>query len=243
MARTYPSEFLIPNPSNPRDRIALNPFVGLERVQSDGTTEPAGRAHAYALSEALAELGHPALGAVPIICFEWLQRPENVLAGHISWTDYRAPKNPLAVRINHHKTRRKIWQPLEDEGGQLLYPELEAYLERVPRLGVPIVLFEPLRGPKNPETGLRTPRLYSFEHARHLVQKARKAAGLPAHVTFAACRHGGMTELGDAGLTESQVMALSAHEAPAAARIYVKRTQLQRLAAARKRRSFIERSA
>lgn len=105
------------------------------------------------------------------------------------------------------------------------------------------MLFEPLRGSKNPETGLRTPRLYSFEHARHLVQKARKVAGLPAHVTFAACRHGGMTELGDAGLTEAQVMALSAHETPAAARIYVKRTQLQRITAARKRRSFIERSA
>ena len=52
-----------------------------------------------------------------------------------------------------------------------------------------------------------------------------------------------MTELGDAGLTETQVMALSAHETPAAARIYVKRTHLQRVAAARKRRSFIERSA
>jgi len=44
-------------------------------------------------------------------------------------------------------------------------------------------------------------------------------------------------------LTESQVMALSAHETPAAARIYVKRTQLQRMVAARKRRSHIERSA
>jgi hypothetical protein len=52
-----------------------------------------------------------------------------------------------------------------------------------------------------------------------------------------------MTELGDAGLTEAQVMALSAHETPAAARIYVKRTQLQRITAARKRRGFIERSA
>jgi hypothetical protein len=243
VARTYPSEFLIPNPSNPRDRIALNPFVGLERAQSDGTTLPATREQAYALSEALAGLGHPALGAVPIICLELLQRPENVLAGYLSWTDYRPPKRPLEIRIDHKKTKRSIWQPLEDEEGQLLYPKLEAYLKRVPRLGVPIVLFEPLRGPKNPDTGLRTPRLYSFEHARHLVQKARKAAGLPAHVTFAACRHGGMTELGDAGLTESQVMALSAHQTPAAARIYVKRTQLQRIAAARKRRSFIERSA
>ena len=36
-----------------------------------------------------------------------------------------------------------------------------------------------------------------------------------------------MTELGDAGLTEAQVMALSAHETPDAARLYVKRTEVQ----------------
>jgi hypothetical protein len=41
-----------------------------------------------------------------------------------------------------------------------------------------------------------------------------------------------MTELGDAGLTEPQIMSLSAHETPAAARVYVKRTELQRVAAA-----------
>jgi len=50
-----------------------------------------------------------------------------------------------------------------------------------------------------------------------LVQEARAKANLPKHVTFAACRHGGMTELGDAGLTEPQIMSLSAHETPAAA--------------------------
>jgi hypothetical protein len=54
-----------------------------------------------------------------------------------------------------------------------LYPELETFLARVPRLGVPIVLFEPVRGPKNAAIGSRTPRLYSLEHTRHLVQEAR----------------------------------------------------------------------
>ena len=101
---------------------------------------------------------------------------------------------------------------------------------RVPRLGIPMVLLEPERGPKSSATGKRTPRLYSLEHARHLVQEARAKAGLPKHVTLAACRHGGMTELGDAGLTESQIMSLSAHETPTAARVYVKRTELQRMA-------------
>jgi hypothetical protein len=203
-----------------------DPFVGVERVRSEGTTEPASRADAYALAEALAGMGHPALGAAALICYEWLQRPENILAGKISWTDYRPLNHPHAVRIDHHKTKRKIWQPLEDEEGRL-YPELEAFLARVPRLGIPIVLLEPARGPKSAETGKRTPRLYSLEHARHLVQVARANAELPKHITLAARRHGGMTELGD--------------ETPAAARVYVKRTELQRMSAARKRRQFVDR--
>ena len=201
VARKYPGQFLVPNPHNPRERIALNPFIGVERVRGQGTTEPASRADAYALAEALTEIGHPALGAATLICYEWLQRPENVLAGKISWSDYRPAHHPLAVRIDHHKTKKKIWQPLEDENGRL-YPELEVYLTRVPRLGIPMVLLEPERGPRSSGTGKRTPRLYSLEHARHLVQEARAKAGLPKHVTLAACRHGGMTELGDAGLTE-----------------------------------------
>jgi hypothetical protein len=239
VSRKYPAQFLVPNPMNPRDRIPLNPFIGVERVRGRGTTEPATRAEAYALAEALHSMGHPALGAAALICFEWLQRPENILAGKIAWTDYRPALQPSAVRIDHHKTRKKIWQPLEDETGAL-YPELEAFLARVPRRGVPIVLLEPERGPKNAVTGKRTTRLYSLEHARHLIQAARAKAKLPKHVTLAACRHGGMTELGDAGLTEPQIMSLSAHETPSAARVYVKRTELQRVAAARKRRQFVE---
>ena len=41
-----------------------------------------------------------------------------------------------------------------------------------------------------------------------IVRDARRKAGLPEHVTLTACRHGGMTELGDASLTEQGVMAL-----------------------------------
>ena len=45
------------------------------------------------------------------------------------------------------------------------------------------------------------------------------------YLTLAACRHGGLTELGDAELTEQGVMALSGHRTPEAARLYVKRTR------------------
>jgi type V secretory pathway adhesin AidA len=77
-------------------------------------------------------------------------------------------------------------------------------------------------------------------YAQAKVREARESAKLGAHVTLDACRHGGMTELGDAELAEQGVMALSGHKTPQAARLYVKRTELQRITAATKRRQWIE---
>ncbi len=48
------------------------------------------------------------------------------------------------------------------------------------------------------------------------------------------------TEFGDAEVTEQDVMALPGHRTPEAARIYVKRTETQRVTAARRRRAWIE---
>jgi hypothetical protein len=59
-------------------------------------------------------------------------------------------------------------------------------------------------------------------------------------VTLDACRHGGMTELGDAELREQGVMPLYGHRTPQAARLYVKRTERQRLSTARQRRKWVE---
>ena len=77
-------------------------------------------------------------------------------------------------------------------------------------------------------------------YAQAKVREAREVAGLGQHVTLDACRHGGMTELGDAELAEQGVMALSGHKTPRAARPYVKRTEHQRVSAAAKRRDFID---
>ena len=49
-----------------------------------------------------------------------------------------------------------------------------------------------------------------------------------------------MTELGDAELTEQEIMTLSTHATPKAARIYVKRSERQEMTASMKRRDFIE---
>lgn len=207
-----------------------NPFEGILKVRTNQTKIAATRAEAYALAHALKEIGEPHLGAAVLICFEWLQRPENVLTGQITWPDYRAVEHPNHVRIFHHKTGQIVLQPLEDEGRKL-YPELETYLADLPRIGVPIVVTKGSRGPSRP---------YAMVYAQAKVREARERARLGPHVTLDACRHGGMTELGDAELAEQGVMALSGHKTPQAARLYVKRTDRQRVTAAVKRRQWVE---
>jgi len=71
-----------------------NPFEGILKVRTNQTKIAATRAEAYALAHALKEIGEPHLGAAALICFEWLQRPENVLTGQITWPDYRAAEHP-----------------------------------------------------------------------------------------------------------------------------------------------------
>ena len=208
-----------------------NPFRGVELTHTHNTTRPASREEVMALHAALRDAGELHLAALPLICFEWHPRPENVLAGHLTWADYRPPENQNAVRIFHHKTGTRMWMPLSDGSGPL-FPELTSYLDRLPRLGLPIVLRYPQRihGPARP---------IKLRHARQIVADVRRTAGLPNDLTLAACRHGGLTELGDADITEQGVMALSGHKTPDAARLYVKKTDAQRLTSARKRRAYL----
>jgi hypothetical protein len=212
--------------------IKNNPWKGVERNLAKATKPAATRTEVYRLADALREIGEPHLGAAALICFEWHQRPEHVRAGDITWSDYRPSHRPDAVQIRHPKTGAKGWIPLADDEG-LLYPELEAYLADLERLGLPIVLTAGRRGPARP---------YSSEYAQRKVREARDRAGLGQHVTMDACRHGGLTELGDAGATEFEGMAASMHKSPQSLRLYVKRSETQRISAARKRRGLLQKN-
>lgn len=149
--------------------------------------------------------GEVEAAAVAVICFEWLQRPENVVAGHIKWTTYR--NNKPAIRVEHHKTGEIVDHPLEEEQADgtilLFYEDAEQVLAHLKRRGVPMILREV-------ENGICKPFAYST--MQHIVQRMRQKIGLPATFTFDACRHGGMTELEEAELTDGQGRALSAHK-------------------------------
>ena len=117
-----------------------------------------------------------------------MQRPENVLAGYIRWTDYRSADWPNAIKIEHHKTGAIVWHPLEemtDIGPVKFYEEAEEILAQLPRFGIPMILREVRKGLTKP---------YSFSGMQKIVQD------LPLY----ACRHGGMTELEEAELVERE---------------------------------------
>ena len=60
------------------------------------------REEVHVFAHVAIDKGYPEVGAAAVICFEWLQRPENVLAGFIRWTDYRgsaASDKPFASPI------------------------------------------------------------------------------------------------------------------------------------------------
>ena len=108
------------------------------------------------------------------------QRPENVLAGHLSWSNYRLSGRPNTVRIEHHKTGALVDLPLSDRDGPL-FPELTAYLDGLERLGLPIVLMKPER-PSGAKVAV--PRPFLLRTARNRVRAAARVGELRDDLTL-----------------------------------------------------------
>jgi hypothetical protein len=211
-------------------KVVPNPWQGVTKKRRTLKTKPAAtREQVYRFAWAAIEAGCPEAAAAAVICFEWLQRPENVVGGYLTWPDYRPTDFPHALRIVHHKTGAVVWHPLEEfapDGPIRFYPEAESVLARLPRRGVPMILKAVRGGPAVP---------FSIMAMDKRIRKLRIVLGLPATFTLDACRHGGMTELEAAELTDGQGRALSGHRTQRAYEGYAKRTLERALPATRKR--------
>jgi hypothetical protein len=156
-----------------------------------------------------------------------------VLAGYLAWPEYRGKDAPNAIKITHHKTGAVIWHPLEEITEQStikFYGDAEAVLARLPRRGVAMIL-------KIRRDGTAEP--YDRHEMAKIVRKIRdplmRSGALSETFTLDACRHGGMTELEEAELTDGQGRALSGHRTQRAYEGYAKRTLERALPATRKR--------
>jgi hypothetical protein len=76
-------------------------------------------------------------------------------------------------------------------------------------------------------------------HGKARAALRKKIEGVSTLFMLDACRHGGMTELEEAELTEGQGGALLGHRTAQAYRGYAKKTMQRALAATRKRRAHL----
>ncbi|MCR6732848.1 MAG: hypothetical protein NVV83_01530 [Afipia sp.] len=210
--RLHPAEF---------NKDVPNPWVGVTmKTRVKLTKHAVTRDEVYTFAHGAVALGEPEVAAIAVICFEWLQRPENVIAGSIKWNDYRGPANPTKIIVAHHKTGTVAPHPLQETlpDGTVIkfYEEAEEILSHLKKRGVPLVL----RAVDDD-----TSKTFSFSGMQKIVQRVRGKLKMSPLFTLDACRHGGMTELEEAELTDGQGRALSTHKTQESYTRYAKRTE------------------
>ncbi len=181
------------------------------------------------------------IGTAAMVAWEWLQREEHIF-GAFTVAHYRSKERPDDVRIVHPKTGEEVWWPLfdpEQSGRVPLFPELMARLDAIKssRIGGLMIV----RDWKDEKAGVPiawpTGKKGDLTYLRHETKRLIRMAGLPENLSFSTFRHGGLTEGGDADMTDREILAQSAQKSPKVLPRYVKKTMKQVANGARKRRA------
>lgn len=222
---------------HPKDVPALNPFARMGLIASDGMVP---EAHYDELREAVVaadRLGMASLGTALMVTWEWLQRQEHIFTA-FELAHYRPKDRPDEVLIVHPKNGEAVWIPLFDKGTPL-FPELMARMDAMKRDRVGGPFF--VRDWPDPIAKVPLPWATASGALDFVKKKSKKvirAAGLRDELSFTSFRHGGLTELGDADLTDAQIRALSRQKSSKVLPRYIKRTQRQIIAGTVKRRAL-----
>jgi hypothetical protein len=225
----YPELFRTDTP-NPWEGVTLK----RRKKQTKGHVD---RETVYAFANGAIANGRGELAAAAVLAFEWLMRPSSIGSGYAPWTGYRASDHPDKIRLKHRKTDELALHPLEyverdEETGEeivvKLYEDAEKILAQTPRYGTSIVC------KKNGV--LFGDGTFLAHEVREMADKLQdEGKPIPEGFSLDKCRHGGMTELEEAGLTEGQGRSLSKHKTAAAYRGYAKETEKRVLEATKKR--------
>ena len=230
--------------AHPEAVPALNPFSKMGLVDVSKPTPTATFEELQAFVRACDDRGRASIGTAALIAWEWLQREEDIF-GTFSTDHYRPKARPDAVHVLHDKTGAEAWFPLFDEArdtsGRIvatkqLYPVLQARLDalKADRIGGLMLVRDWV------DRGARRPLPWPSEKGdlsflRHEVKDLIRTAGIRDELTFQSFRHGGMTEGGDAELTDRELLAQSRHTSTKVLPLYTKKTMRQVASGARKR--------
>lgn len=222
--------------------VYFNPFakMGLSSTAKSGNRATS-REEYNLYRETARKLGFQSMATAAAIAFELVNRSWDVFgfsdddgneAVGALWIGYRAGHS-FTIQLSKNKAENEPHIktiPLidVDSSGKIipLYPELEEELARTARSHDRIVVEERNRLP------------YKERHMSNVHRKICDAAGLPKDMTFTGFRHGGATEIGDAG--ESDTRPISGHKKLETTAIYNKVTQVKAVAIGRARRKFID---
>lgn len=217
---------------------AANPFVRMGLLPAGGGVMAATWPELQVAVAQADAMGLASLGTALMLTWEWLQREEHIFSA-FQLAHYRPKDRPNEVHVVHPKNGTAVWIPLFDAGGAVLFPELMARMDALKRDRVGAgPLF--VRDWIDRSAGVRLPWVTAAGLLNHMSKKIKaivKAAGLDPALTFTSFRHGGLTELGDADLTDAQIRAVSRHKSSQVLPRYIKRTEKQIIAAVHKRRA------
>ena len=182
------------------------------------------------------EMGMPSLATAALIAWEFVQRRVDIFAT-FEIAHYRPKEHPNACRVVHTKTGEENWIPLLDEKGVPIYPELMAELDAIKRERIGGLMLVRDWGDRRPWPTWPAKDDPDLSYMAGKTKEIMRAAGLRDELTFTSFRHGGFTEMGDAELSDRQIMAQGRHRSPKVLPKYVKRTMRQVADGAKKRRA------
>lgn len=183
------------------------------------------------------ELGHDDIGTAAMVTWEFCQRPTHVFRNFLL-KHYRPDAMPNHVFVVHPKNKEKVWMPLFNTSSAsqvpfLIFPMLAPRLEVMwleaqekGRTEGPFFVREHLDAKTFTFKNWVT-RGSDIGAANDVVKKIVVHAGLPDFLTLENFRHGGITELGDADLTDSQARAMTRHKSEGELPTYIEPTQKQ----------------
>lgn len=216
--------------------VTVNPFkgMGISTAVKEGNRATS-RAEYDLYRQTARDLGLQSMATAAALSFELCQRVWDVFGFEdkdgrkrrgFAWADYE-PFSQIAYQQS--KTGKKMVIPLVETVGDeqvSLFPELEAELSRTPRMAEVMVVDE------------KTGRPLTYEQVKYRHNKIRRVAGLPKKMTFTGFRHGGITELGDAGIDDTRP--ISGHVQLQTTAIYNRASQAKARAAQRARNRYLQ---
>ena len=210
---------------------SVNPFEKMGISHAAEETKPAtyGQLLTF-VSMAVAE-GELGVAIAARAAWDLCMRPSEIYEkfAHAHWRPEDYPHHCwVGSAKNDHGARVFVADP---DTGEAFYPELDKLIDTAGPKGSLVVLRRQQKGPKVYRDWIPiTPRL-----GASLALKIRRKAKLPNYVTIEAFRHGGLTELGEGGLSDSLAQAVSRHKKRETLSRYIHRTDTLSLEAARQR--------